>query len=410
MRLRRIPCRAIALLAGAMLVAGLTAPADATTSGAIDTASLRPLLDAVHTAGMPGIYTQVRDGRTTWAAASGVADVRTNRPVRPYMEHRVGSVSKAFTSVALIQQVQAGKLGLDDPIGRYLPDLVPGDRGQAITVRMLLNHTSGIGDYVASAFPSLAERSGADIARYRFRTVDPAQLARWGLAAPPTGAPGATWSYSNTNYVLAGLILQKVTGVAAERYITRNVIRRAGLRHTYFPTSPYIWAPHSRAYENLYGYIDPPKDFSTYNMSWASTAGALVSTMADLETFYRALLTGKLVDRAGLAEMEKTVPEGDGSTGQYGLGIYKVTLPCGDFWGHDGAVFGMGTLVISSPNGKRQVDLGWNLMKYERLDANGQIEPNKIDDALNAYGVAAACGTGENRTTSSGVHLFPLNH
>lgn len=410
MRLRRIPCRAIALLAGAMLVAGLTAPADATTSGAIDTASLRPLLDAVHTAGMPGIYTQVRDGRTTWAAASGVADVRTNRPVRPYMEHRVGSVSKAFTSVALIQQVQAGKLGLDDPIGRYLPDLVPGDRGQAITVRMLLNHTSGIGDYVASAFPSLAERSGADIARYRFRTVAPAQLARWGLAAPPTGAPGATWSYSNTNYVLAGLILQKVTGVAAERYITRNVIRRAGLRHTYFPTSPYIWAPHSRAYENLYGYIDPPKDFSTYNMSWASTAGALVSTMADLETFYRALLTGKLVDRAGLAEMEKTVPEGDGSTGQYGLGIYKVTLPCGDFWGHDGAVFGMGTLVISSPNGKRQVDLGWNLMKYERLDANGQIEPNKIDDALNAYGVAAACGTGENRTTSSGVHLFPLNH
>lgn len=410
MRLRRIPCRAIALLAGAMLVAGLTAPADATTSGAIDTASLRPLLDAVHTAGMPGIYTQVRDGRTTWAAASGVADVRTNRPVRPYMEHRVGSVSKAFTSVALIQQVQAGKLGLDDPIGRYLPDLVPGDRGQAITVRMLLNHTSGIGDYVASAFPSLAERSGADIARYRFRTVDPAQLARWGLAAPPTGAPGATWSYSNTNYVLAGLILQKVTGVPAERYITRNVIRRAGLRHTYFPTSPYIWAPHSRAYENLYGYIDPPKDFSTYNMSWASTAGALVSTMADLETFYRALLTGKLVDRAGLAEMENTVPEGDGSTGQYGLGIYKVTLPCGDFWGHDGAVFGMGTLVISSPNGKRQVDLGWNLMKYERLDANGQIEPNKIDDALNAYGVAAACGTGENRTTSSGVHLFPLNH
>lgn len=410
MRLRRIPCRAIALLAGAMLVAGLTAPADATTSGAIDTASLRPLLDAVHTAGMPGIYTQVRDGRTTWAAASGVADVRTNRPVRPYMEHRVGSVSKAFTSVALIQQVQAGKLGLDDPIGRYLPDLVPGDRGQAITVRMLLNHTSGIGDYVASAFPSLAERSGADIARYRFRTVDPAQLARWGLAAPPTGAPGATWSYSNTNYVLAGLILQKVTGVPAERYITRNVIRRAGLRHTYFPTSPYIWAPHSRAYENLYGYIDPPKDFSTYNMSWASTAGALVSTMADLETFYRALLTGKLVDRAGLAEMEKTVPEGDGSTGQYGLGTYKVTLPCGDFWGHDGAVFGMGTLVISSPNGKRQVDLGWNLMKYERLDANGQIEANKIDDALNAYGVAAACGTGENRTTSSGVHLFPLNH
>lgn len=408
MRLRGIPRRALALLGGAVLIAGLTAPADAATSGAIDTASLRTLLDDVHTAGMPGIYTQVRDGRSTWAAASGVADVGTNRPVHPYMEHRVGSVTKAFTSVALMQQVQAGRLALDDPIGRYLPDLVPGDRGQAITVRMLLNHTSGIGDYVMSAFPSLAQPSGADIERYRFRTVDPAQLARWGLAAPPTGAPGETWSYSNTNYVLAGLILQKVTGMPAERYITQNVIRRAGLRHTYFPTSPYIVGPHSRAYENLYGYIDPPEDFSTYDMSWASTAGALVSTMADLETFYRALLTGKLVDRAGLAEMQKTVPES--ATIQYGLGIYKQTLPCGDFWGHDGAVFGMGTLVLSSPDGKRQIDLGWNLMKYERLDANGQLEPNKIDDALNAYGLAAACGTGENRTTSSGVHLFPLTH
>ena len=407
MTTRAVLSRGAALAAGVTLLAGLTAPAQAATSGGLDPAGLRASLDAVHAAGMPGVYTQVRDGRSVWSAASGVADVDTNRPVTPNMEHRVGSVTKAFTSAALIQQVRKGKLRLDDPIGRYLPKLVPGDRGKQVTVRMLLNHTSGIGDYIASAFPSLAQPSGADISRYRFRTLAPTQLARWGLAAKPTQQ--GTWSYSNTNYILAGLILRKVTGTDPERYITQNVIRRAGLRHTYFPRSPYIRGPHSRAYENLYGYIDPPKDFSVYNMTWANTAGALVSTMSDLEKFYRALLGGRIVDRTGLAEMQQTVPEGNGSTTQYGLGIYKLTLPCGDFWGHDGAVWGMGTIVLSTPDGHHQLDLGMNLMKYERLDANGQIIPNKIDDALNAYLVKAACGT-QPTTRSTAPPVFPLRN
>lgn len=397
--------RGTALLTGTALVLSLAAPAAAAPPGGLDPAQLRTSLDAVHAAGMYGLYSQVRDGRSVWSGASGVADVRTGRPVRPGMEHRVGSVSKAFTSAALIQQVRAGRLRLDDPIGRYLPKRVPGDRGKAVTVRMLLNHTSGIGDYVTSAFPSLAENSGADVARYRFRTLAPTRLARWGLAAKPT--PQGTWSYSNTNYVLAGLILRKVTGTDPERYITEHVIRRAGLRHTYFPRSPYIRGPHSGAYENLYGLIDPPKDFSTYDMSWAYTAGALVSTMSDLERFYRALLGGKIVDRTGLSEMQKTVPEGEGTTAQYGLGIYRTHLPCGDFWGHDGAVWGMGTIVLSTPDGRRQVAVGINLMKYERLDETGHPKPNKIDDALNAYLLKAACGD-QPTTRSTTPPLFPL--
>ena len=407
MRKRRTAARGIAVLTGTALVAALAAPAAAAPSGGLDPAQLRTSLDAVHEAGMYGIYSQVRDGRSVWSGASGVADVRTGRPVRPGMEHRVGSVSKAFTSAALIQQVRAGRLGLDDPIGRYLPKLVPGERGKAVTVRMLLNHTSGIGDYVASAFPSLARNSGADISRYRFRTLAPTQLARWGLAAQPTQR--GTWSYSNTNYVLAGLILRKVTGTDPQRYITRNVIHRAGLHHTYFPRSPRIRGPHSGAYESLYGLLDPPKDFSTYDMSWANTAGALVSTMSDLEKFYRALLGGKIVDRAGLAEMQKTVSEGDGTTARYGLGIYRLHLPCGDFWGHDGAVWGMGTYALSSPDGRRQVALGFNLMKYERIDENGNPEPSKIDDALNAHLATAACGT-RPTTRSTGPRLFPMRH
>jgi D-alanyl-D-alanine carboxypeptidase len=397
-----------AAAAGALLVAGLAGPADArTTGGGLDTAALRTSLDAVHTAGMPGIYAQVRDGGETWNAASGVADVRTKRPVKPYMQHRVGSVTKAFTSAALIQQVEKGRLNLDAPIGKYLPKLVTGQRGETITVRMLLNHTSGIGDYAMAAFPSLAKGSGADLVRYRFRTIAPTTLARFGLAAAPTGTPGQKWSYSNTNYVIAGLLLRKLTGEDPERYITANVIRRAGLRHTYFPRGPYILGPHSRAYESLYGVFDPPKDFSVYNMSWASTAGSLVSTMDDLDRFYRALLGGRIVDRAGLAQMQRTVPTTSANL-KYGLGIYSLSLPCGVFWGHDGAVFGQGTQVLSTPDGRRQVSLGYNLMKYQKLDANGVPQPSPIDTAMSDFLLKAACGDqAAAKSARTDTPLFP---
>jgi CubicO group peptidase (beta-lactamase class C family) len=361
-------------------------------SGTLDDAALDSGLRAIHDAGMYGIYSSVRDGSQRWTGAAGVADVETGRPVRPGMLHRVGSVSKAFTSVALLQQVERGRLRLDAPIGDYLPDLVPGERGRDITVRMLLNHTSGIADYVIGAFPSLARNSTASLDEDRFRSIRPEELVRLGLAAPATGKPGEKWSYSNTNYVIAGLLLEKLTGQDAEAYITRHVIARAGLHHTSFPRTPYIQGPHARMYESFYGLINPPRDYSDYDMSWAYTAGAIVSTTDDLNRFYRALLDGKLIGPAALREMQRTVPA-DGM--DYGLGIYSIDIPgCGRFWGHDGAVFGAGTLVYSSPDGKRQVAMGWNLMKYERLKPDGSgFEPSPIDDALNRQVVRALCPT-----------------
>ncbi|MEU2715597.1 serine hydrolase domain-containing protein [Streptomyces sp. NPDC007205] len=361
--------------------------------GTLDGAALNSGLRAVHDAGMYGVYSSVRDGSERWTGAAGVADVDTGRPVRPGMLHRVGSVSKAFTSVALLQQVERGRLRLDAPIGDYLPALVPGERGREITVRMLLNHTSGIGDYVVGAFPSLAHGSTASLDEDRFRSIRPEELVRLGLAAPATGKPGEKWSYSNTNYVIAGLLLEKLTGQDAEAYITRHVIARAGLHHTSFPRTPYIQGPHARMYDSFYGLINPPRDYSDYDMSWAYTAGALVSTTDDLNRFYRALLGGKLIGPAALREMQRTVPTGDGAN--YGLGIYSVDFRgCGRFWGHDGAVFGAGTLVYSSPDGKRQVAMGWNLMKYERLKSDGTgFEDSPIDDALNRQVVRALCPT-----------------
>ena len=144
-----------------------------------------------------------------------------------------------------------GTIELDAPVARYLPDLVPGERGRQITVRMLLNHTSHIGDYIGGAFPSLLEGSTASLDDHRFRTIKPEKLVELGLAATPTGTPGiAPGSYSNTNYIVAGLLLEKVTGIKAETYVTRNVIRKAGLHHTSFPSTPHIPGPHSKAYES----------------------------------------------------------------------------------------------------------------------------------------------------------------
>jgi hypothetical protein len=110
----------------------------------LDPAELNTAIDKVHRAGIPGAFAEVRDSDKVWRGAAGVADVSTGRPVTPDMQHRVGSISKTFTAAAVLQQVETGQIGLDTPIGHYLPRLVPGERGNAITVRMLINHTRGL--------------------------------------------------------------------------------------------------------------------------------------------------------------------------------------------------------------------------------------------------------------------------
>ncbi|MFD9939644.1 serine hydrolase domain-containing protein [Nonomuraea sp. NPDC059023] len=403
--MRRPLIATVAAVAAALYLGG--APAAATT-GELDRRELRQSLDAVHAAGMYGIYAQTRAGGREWAGASGVADVDTRRPVRPGLRHRIGSITKTFVAVAVLQQVERGRIDLDAPVARYLPGLIPGERGQKVTTRMLLNHTSGISDHVAGAFPSLLEGSAKSLDDNRFRTFSSEELVKLGLAAPSYGEPGAQpGSYSNTNYVIAGLVLRKVTGMSPEDYITRHVIRKAGLRETAFPRSPYIRGAHSKAYENMYGWIDPPRDYSVYDMSWAGVAGNLVSTMDDLNSFYRSLLRGDLIGPASLAQMKTTVKVGvAGFAMDYGLGLYPLDLPCGRFWGHDGGVFGMGTQSLVSEDGRRQVSFGMNLMKYQRFDENGQMLPNDIDPALGSFLLKGACGT--DTAFKSAQPSFPL--
>ncbi|MEV6206936.1 serine hydrolase domain-containing protein [Kitasatospora sp. NPDC051914] len=397
MKIRMVLCgsaAALSLCAGT--AAAVPVSAGSTGPAAPDRAALQSALDGVHRAGIPGVFAEVRDSGRTWRGASGVADVRTGRPVTPDMRHRVGSVTKTFTAAAVMQQVEQGRIGLDAPIGDYLPELVPGERGRRITVRMLLNHTSGIPDHIRYAFPSLTAQpvSADSLDENRFRHFRPAELIELGLSAPPTGEPGGpTGVYSNTNYLLLGQLLERVTGTPAEEYITRNVIERAGLRHTGFPTGPRIEGPHSRMYEALFGVLDPPRDYSVYDMSWVTTGAGLVSTMEDLNRFYGRLLDGGIVGRSSLEQMQRTIPvlALDGTTVQYGFGLHRVDIPgCGTFWGHDGTVWGAGTMSLTRADGRRRMSVAINLMRWGAPDSSGK--PHPVDEALTALYHQALCG------------------
>ncbi|MFE7335938.1 serine hydrolase domain-containing protein [Streptomyces griseus] len=358
----------------------------------LDCAELDAAIENVHRSGIPGLFAEVRDGEQVWRGAAGVADVVTGRPVTADLRHRVGSVTKTFTAVAVLQQVEAGRIGLDTPIGRYLPKLVPGERGDAITVRMLINHTSGLAEYLPYAYPSfkglpaVADTDPRSLDDHRFTRFDPVELIGLGVAAPAVGTPGvAPGVYSNTNYLLLAQLLEQVTGTTAEQCVTRNVIEPAGLRDTGFPDGPHVDGEHSRLYEAWFGMIDPPRDYSVYDMSFAGPAASLTSTVADLNRFYRLLLAGKIVGPSSLAQMRRTGPviSQEGKPIDYGLGLYPMEGPGQDvFWGHGGTVWGGGTLAMIRADGERQMAVAMNLQRWNRLDASGEPQPHPIDEAL----------------------------
>jgi D-alanyl-D-alanine carboxypeptidase len=352
---------------------------------------------------MPGVFAEVRDGDQVWRGAAGVSDLGTGRPITPDMPHRVGSITKTFTAAAVLRQVESGRIGLDTPISHYLPRLTPGERGHAITVRMLINHTSGLAEYLPyaypslRAFPSLAETTPESLDDNRFTRFHPAELIEMGVAAPAVAKPGGTPGvYSNTNYLLLCQLLERVTGASAEKCITQDVIERAGLRDTELPVGPHIGGPHSQMYEAWFGMIDPPRDYSVYDMSWVGPSASLISTVADLNRFYGLLLAGGIVSKSSLAQMRQTVPviTFEGKKIEYGLGLHKMAITGhGTFWGHDGTVWGAGAISMTRADGKRQMSVAVNLMRWNKLDVSGKPRQHPIDDALRTLYQLAMCGS-----------------
>jgi D-alanyl-D-alanine carboxypeptidase len=362
----------------------------------IDRQALQEALDDVVEAGSPGAIAEVRDGWWRWPGASGQADLHTGKPAHPWMRHRVGSITKTFVATALLQLVGEQRLSLGDPVGQWLPELADSDVGAEVTVEMLLNHTSGIGNHTDALITSVE-----DVERLGETEYEPWQLVEIGLALPRTGEPGESFSYSNTNYVLAGLILEAVTGQDPAKEISKRIIRPLGLWHTYFPGDERrIRGPHMGAYFAPLG----ERDFSEGSVTWAWMAGELVSTTGDLNTFFRALLSGKLLEPEQLDQMRTTVPMDPDlpEAGGYGLGLYTVPTPCGPVWGHDGGMVGQVTASLHTPDGGRQTSFGLNLSHYWQ----GEVHP--IDIAVGELLLAGLCPELEPAPSTRSAEPSPL--
>jgi D-alanyl-D-alanine carboxypeptidase len=351
----------VAMAVGALLVAPARAGAATAPSGhqmavapapqRIDPGELRRLLDQIVAAGAPGAAALVRDEHGVQQAASGLADLRTRRPMRPGLNYRVASVTKPFVATVVLQLVVEDRLSLSDTVERWLPGILP--YGEQVSIRQLLNNTSGVPDYLLVPLLELYESKQG-----RFRSWTPQELVALVADQPPLFAPGATYSYSNTNYVLAGLIVEAATGRTLGQELKRRIIRPLGLGNTFFPVNrPDIPGRNAHGYSLPLGdqgpVLDGPLlDFTVYNPSLAWAAGNLVSDLGDLVRFFRALLGGRLLPPGLLTEMTTTVPIGQGAG--YGLGLLVVETPCGRLIGHDGGIPGFITIVLSTQDGRRQ--------------------------------------------------------
>jgi D-alanyl-D-alanine carboxypeptidase len=345
-----------AALAGAALAVAVPAASAKTAerprpSKAPLAATVRQSLDRLVGAGAPGAVALVREhGRTTQIAA-GYADTGTKRRMRTSDRFRVGSVTKTFVATVILQLAGEGSLSLDDSVERWLPGEVP--NGGAITVRQLLTMTSGIFDYLNDGDDTVLRREIAD-PDTRFTPNDLVAIA---TAHAPRFAPGTSWSYSNTGYILLGQIAEKATGRPIADSLRERVFTPAGLRATSFETGPRIAGTYAHGYDTLTG--KTLRDVSVLDQSWAWTAGAIVSNADDIARFYRALLHGRLLRPDLLAIMETTVPMGTPAPRgyAYGAGIFTTPMPCGIAWGHNGSTPGYLTSVLNSRDSTRQVVL-----------------------------------------------------
>jgi D-alanyl-D-alanine carboxypeptidase len=329
--------------------------------------------------GAPGALAEVSDTNGRTVLMSGPADQATGAPMAPGSRFRIGSMTKMFVATVVLQLVAEHRVALDAPVDRYLPGVIRGNGndGREITVRELLQHTSGLPDYLDYLSPQ--EVLANPLAHY-----DPQQLLGIALAHPPLFRPGTSWSYSNTNYVVAGMLIERVTGHPYGEEIQRRIIRPLGLRGTSVPgDEPVIPGPHPR------GYARPESsglvDVTRFNPSVAGASGAMISTGTDMNRFLGALLGGHLLPPAELRAMMTTRPTGDPSGSAYGLGLQSTPLPCGGrYWGHDGGILGFETMSGATTDG-RQATVMVN------LDPGGTDAQNT--DLQRAVATALCAGT-----------------
>ncbi|GAA2425748.1 serine hydrolase [Streptomyces coeruleofuscus] len=321
------------------------------------------LRDLVDKGGLPGVAAKVRTSKGSWRAEVGHADTATGRERSPRDHFRGASITKTFVATVLLQLEAEGRLSLDDTVERWLPGLVRGNGydGDKITLRQLLNHTSGIANYTDDpAF--VHDAAGPGFPEHRYDTHTPEELVAIALKYPPLPDPETAPVYSNTNFVIAGMVIEKATGRSYAQEITRRIIRPLKLRGTSFPgTSPHMPKPHPVGYSRLHQDAPdaPIHDATEQNMTWLGAAGDVISTSGDLNHFQRALIKGELLPPKQMAQMLDEVPAGGGLG--YGLGVEFAQLSCGvKVVGKSGRTNGSLSAMVGTQDGKHQLTFNIN--------------------------------------------------
>lgn len=396
---------ATAVLTAIAAATTLTSPAAPVPSPAqvVDTAvpqereELRQAMRELLAVGNAGVQVRVHDERGDWTDSAGVSELGGNAPVPTDGRFRIGSVTKTFVATVVLQLVAEGRLGLDDPVARYLPEFGVDPR---ITVRMLLQHTSGIFNYTGEQNPdgtvdAIAPLTGKEFVDSRFRTYRPEELVRFALARPLRFEPGTAWAYSNTNYVLLGLLVEKLTGTPYADQVELRILDPLQLWDTHVPgTWAGIPGPHAHGYLTYRheGRLEVV-DVTRLNPSSAGAAGEMISTTRDVDTFLAALMGGKLLPPALMEEMRRTVPVSSSqSPGQnYGLGVAQLELgpECGgSVWGHTGGIPGYHTFAFSTPDGSRRLVMSTT---WGEMDLEDPAVLQRLNAALEKIAAAAFC-------------------
>ncbi|MFF3611734.1 serine hydrolase domain-containing protein [Streptomyces sp. NPDC002580] len=348
---------------GALVVSLLAAPAQAAAPvgsvgagpervaaaalAAPDEAGLRAVLRKARAQGAPGAMARIDDAGTVHRLVEGVADRATGRTISTNDRFRVGSITKTFSAVVLLQLVDEGRLNLDKSVNTYLPGLLPDSR---ITVRHLLSHRSGLYDYTNDLF----SRTVPGFEAVRNKVFGYRDLVALSLRKPRTNAPGAAYSYSNTNFVVAGLLIEKLTGHSVATEYQKRLFTPLNLTGTFY-VHPATAIPgrHVNGYLRT-GSAGGLLDSTKQTASWAQSAGAVISTPHDLDVFLSALLRGELMSPERLTQMKKWTRVN--STTSYGLGLRRRDLSCGiSVYGHTGTVQGYYSYAFTTKDGRRSL-------------------------------------------------------
>ncbi|WP_395970785.1 serine hydrolase domain-containing protein [Actinomadura sp. 1N219] len=392
-RRRRGP---LAVTGALILTAGVAvAPGSASASAGADPGDrLRRDVEGLHRLGITGVLAEAHTPEGRIAARAGVADLRTGRPVPPGAHFRAASITKTYVATVVLQLAGEGRLRLDDTVERWLPGLVRGNGndGRKITVRHLLQHTSGLHNFLLDV--PLLESAGY-YREHRFDDYTPERLVGLALAHEPDFQPGEThpdgtpkWNYSNTGYVLLGMIIKRASGKDWQDEVGDRVIRPLRLHGTYVPGNRVtLRRPFVRGYHQ-YGADAPLTDVTLLDPSVADASGAMITTLGDNNRFFLALIGGRLVPAPLLAQMQQTVPtRWDGPYGgsRYGLGLFWYPLRCdrAGYWAHGGDMLGYKIREGVRADGGRAVTVAMaTQLAGEPADRQGMAARTTIENAL----------------------------